>query len=517
MKKVVCGSELQEKILESISLLCGTVKQTLGPKGNNVLIDHSTFSPFITNDGVTIAKNIESEDQVIAAILEIIKEASIKTDEEVGDGTTTTLVLLESLYKQSIQYINNGASPILLKKELDKNLAIILQELQKLKSKASISNLKNIATISAGDEELGQIAYQVMRKVKEKSAITIKEVPNDKISLSFFKGYSCEISLASPYFLIDTNILNFEDAYILLLNASLHNLEYISFILNDIIKNNQKLVIIANDFEEHTVEELVSLSLIENISLCLLKIEDYGMHIYEIMKDIACITGANIIEQGSSITGKDIGYITKIEITKEKIRVDFKTNNQIKKYLAKLKKEMKTINNDLEKDFLIKRISMFSNGTADIKLGAPTKTEGLEKRMRLEDALCALTVSNQGVLPGCGISLLQISNNLHIFNDASKIWQETLKMPFEQILTNAGLNFFDIQTKLEKEKFKFIYNISNDTWEESINSKVIDPYLVVRHSLINANSIAGMLITTTSLIINEYKNNYNKENEYNNW
>ena len=174
MKKVVCGSELQEKILESISLLCGTVKQTLGPKGNNVLIDHSTFSPFITNDGVTIAKNIESEDQVIAAILEIIKEASIKTDEEVGDGTTTTLVLLESLYKQSIQYINNGASPILLKKELDKNLAIILQELQKLKSKASISNLKNIATISAGDEELGQIAYQVMRKVKEKSAITIK-------------------------------------------------------------------------------------------------------------------------------------------------------------------------------------------------------------------------------------------------------------------------------------------------------------------------------------------------------
>lgn len=307
MKKVVCGSELQEKILESISLLCGTVKQTLGPKGNNVLIDHSTFSPFITNDGVTIAKNIESEDQVVAAILEIIKEASIKTDEEVGDGTTTTLVLLESLYKQSIQYINNGASPILLKKELDKNLAIILQELQKLKSKASISNLKNIATISAGDEELGQIAYQVMRKVKEKSAITIKEVPNDKISLSFFKGYSCEISLASPYFLIDTNILNFEDAYILLLNASLHNLEYISFILNDIIKNNQKLVIIANDFEEHTVEELVSLSLIENISLCLLKIEDYGMHIYEIMKDIACITGANIIEQGSSITGKDIG------------------------------------------------------------------------------------------------------------------------------------------------------------------------------------------------------------------
>lgn len=517
MKKIVSGKELQEKILESIHLLCGTVKQTLGPKGNNVLIDHSTYSPFITNDGVTIAKNIESEDETIGTILEIVKEASIKTDEEVGDGTTTTLVLLESLYEQSLEYTEKGASPILLKKELDKTLEIILKELLKLKRKATPEDLKNIAIISAGDEELGNLAYQAVRKVKQKEAITIKEVPENKTSISYLKGYTCEISLASPYFLRDTNTLNYKNTFVLLLNTTLTDLECISFLLNEILKNKQSLVIIANNYDDNVVEELVSLSLTENIPICLLKIEEYGMNMYQIMKDIECITNAAIIEQENFITSKEIGIAENIEITKEKIRIGFKTSEKTKMYLSKLKKETKEMTSDLEKEFYEKRISMFLKGTAEIKLGAPTKTEGLEKRMRLEDALCALSVSDKGILPGSGISLLQIASELNITTDASKIWQKALKMPFEQILKNAGLNFLNIKEQIEKEKYKVIYNISNNTWEESALTKVIDPYLVVMHSLINASSIAGMLLTTTSLIINEYKNNINKENEYSNW
>lgn len=517
MKKIVSGKELQEKILESIHLLCGTVKQTLGPKGNNVLIDHSTYSPFITNDGVTIAKNIESEDETIGTILEIVKEASIKTDEEVGDGTTTTLVLLESIYEQSLEYIKKGASPILLKKELDKTLDIILKELQKLKRKVTPEALKNIASISAGDEELGNLAYQVINKVKQKEAITIKEVLENKTSVSYLKGYTCEISLASPYFLRDTNTLNYKKSFVLLMNTTLTDIECITFLLNDILRTKQSLVIIANNYEENVVEELVSLSLTENIPICLLKIEEYGMNMYQIMKDIECISNATIIEQENIITSKEIGIAENIEITKEKIRIDFKTTEKTKIYLAKLKKETKEMTSDLEKEFYNKRISMFLKGTAEIKLGAPTKTEGLEKRMRLEDALCALSVSDKGILPGSGVSLLQIASELNISTDASRIWKQALKMPFEQILKNAGLNFLSIQEQIEKEKYKFIYNISNNTWEESTHTKVIDPFLVVMNSLINATSIAGMLLTTTSLIINEYKNNINKENEYNNW
>lgn len=517
MKKIVRGKDLQEKILESINIICGTVKETLGPKGNNVLIDHSNYSPFITNDGVTIANNIESEDETIGAILEIIKEASIKTNETVGDGTTTTLCLLESLYTQSIQYIEKGFSPILLKKELDKTLEIILNELQKIKKKANIKDLKNIACISAGDEEIGNLAYQVINKVKQKEAVTIKEISQNKNSITYYKGYTCETTLASPYFLRDTNTLCFKDSYILLINQVFTDLENVSFILNDIIKNNKNLIIIANNFDENIVEELVSLTLTTKANICLLKIEEYGTHVYEIMKDLEQITNAKIIEYETNTNSKDIGLVEKIEITKENIRINFKSTQKIKYHLAKLKKEAKKITNELEKNFYEKRIAMFNKGTAQINLSAPTKTEVLEKRMRLEDALCALSVSHEGILPGCGISLLQISKNLDSTNEVNKIWKKTLRIPFEQIMINAGLNFNDIQNLIEKENYKSIFNISTGTLEDYSHTKVIDPYLVVKHSLINATSIASMLITTTSLIINEYQNNNNKENEYNNW
>lgn len=515
MKKIVRGKNLQEKILESINILCGTVKETIGPKGNNILIDHSNFSPFITNDGVTIAKNIESDDAVVSTILEIIKEASIKTNDVVGDGTTTTLVLLESLYMENLKYINKGESPILLKKELDKVLNIILKELDDLKRKPTDEDLKNIALISASDEELGNIAYQVTRKVKSKDAIIIKEAPLNNTSIRYLKGYSFDITLASPYFLRDSNILNYKNAYVLILNTSFGSLESISFILNDILINKQDLVIIANNFEENAVQELVSLILTTNINICLLKIEDYGMHVYETLKDVECITGASIVEMDDEVTFKDIGVAENIEITNEKITINYKSTLKTKNYLAKLTKQLKDMTSDLDKEFYEKRKAMFSKGTAEIKLGAPTKTEGIEKRMRLEDALCALSVANNGVLTGGGVSLLKIANNLSGSNYAYEIWKKALKNPFLQILKNAGIDFLDIEEKLVKENYTAIYNVALLKWEKNDDTKVIDPYLVVKEALINAVSIAGMLITTTSLIINEYKNN--KESEYSDW
>lgn len=514
MKKVISGKELQEKMLESIHLLCGTVKQTLGPKGNNVIIDHSSFSPFITNDGVTIAKNIESEDECIACILELAKEASIKTDEEAGDGTTTTLVLLESIYEQSIEVIKDGISPIILKKELDKVLKIIINKLQILKRKATLEDLKRIATISANDEELGKLAFKAFQKVKNKEAITIKEITENSTYVTYLKGYICETTLASPHFLRDTNKLNYKDAYVLLMNTPLTSLESISFLLNEILRNKKDLVIIASDFDEQIIEEILSLYLTEDIHVCMLKIEEYGLHVHKIMKDIESITNAKRVENENQITSENIGIAKNIEITQDIIRIDFKMNEQIKKYLSTLKKERKEITGDIEIDFYEKRIAMFSNGTAEIKLGAPTKTERLEKRMRLQDALCALSVSDKGILTGGGVSLLQIVNDLQVTNEATKIWKQALQKPFEQIMNNAGIDSQNIKDKIEKEKYQVIFNVSNDAWEERLKTKVIDPFLVVQHSLVSASSIAGMLLTTTSLIINEYKNSLNKESDY---
>ena len=517
MKKIVSGKELQEKMLESVHLLCDIVKQTLGPKGNNVMIDHSNFSPFITNDGVTIAKNIESEDKTLQAILEIIKEASIKTNEEVGDGTTTTLVLLECLYEKSLEYVNKGVSPMVLKKELDKGLQSVLLELYKKKRKATLEDLKRIACISAGDEELGTLAFQVFQKIKRKEAITITENLENNTYVSYTKGYSCEITVASPYFLRDTNILEYKNAYVLLMNTALTDIEAISFVLNDILSSKKNLVIIANYFEERVVEEVVSLFLTEKLNCCLVKIEEYGSHVYKIMKDLACITNASIIEQERNITSKDLGLTETIVLTKEALRIDFKTNEKTKEYVIKLKKELKEVESELEELFYEKRVAMFLKGTAKIHLSAPTKTECVEKRMRLEDALCALSVSKEGVLLGGGISLFQIANDLKIENENTKIWQETLKMPMRQMLKNAGLDVKNIEQKIKNENFGMVYNISKDIFENSSQTTIIDPFLVIKHALQNANSIAGMLLTTSSLLINEYQNNINKEKEYNNW
>lgn len=517
MKKIVNGKDLQEKILESVHLLCGVVKETLGPKGGNVLIDHSTFSPFITNDGVTIARNIESDDETIGAVLEIVKEASIKTNDEVGDGTTTTLVLLESLYSQCLELVRKGINPIIIKKELDKELEIILKELYKIKRKPSSDDLKNIAVIASGDDELGNLAYQTLKKVKYKDAITLKDVRDNYSTISYLEGYTCSINLVSSYIFKEESVLKYKDAYILVINCILTNIENISFILNDAIKNKKSLIIISNGFSDSIINNLTSISMTEDIIISLITIEEYGLRISEIMKDICCITGAKIVSQEEIISGEDIGLSSSGQITKEDIRFDFSSDKHIKNYLEKLRKEIKLLANDIDKDFLIKRIAMFSNGLAEIRISSPTKTEGTERKMRLEDALCSVDAARLGVLPGCGVSFLKIADNINSESKINDIWKNTLREPFKQIFLNAGLNYEEYNEIIVKNEYQTIYNVSNNVWEDCNKTKVIDSYLVLEQILINATSIAGMLLTTKSLIINEYKNNTNKENEYTTW
>ncbi len=512
MKKVISGEKLQNKVKESIELLCGTVKGTLGPKGNNVIIDHSSFSPFITNDGVTIAKNIESDDEAVGAILEIVKEASIKTNEEVGDGTTSTLVLLENLYKESLEYINGGMNPILLKKELDKTLNRILEHLQKEKLPPTKEKILHIAKIAANDEELGAVAYKAFQKVKNKNAITITETKENKTEVHFKKGYAFASTLASPYFLNDSPKLSFKDAFVLLIKDTLTDIETISFILNDVMKNKKSVVIIARDYEEYVVQEITSLCLNDNLNACLIKTNEYGLQEQAVEKDIETITGAKKIEK--NILNAKLGFVSNIIIEKEKVRIDFTSNEIIKKYIVNLKKESKETKEEFELEFIQKRIAMFTYGIAEILIGAPTKTECQERKMRLEDALCAVSASSSGILIGGGLSLLQMASQIKGTTEATKIWKKALTKPFEQILINAGLDYKRIKEQIEKKEYKVLYNVSKNEWEDSQNTYVIDPLLVVYNSLINASSIAGMLLTTTSLIINEHANNVQKVSDY---
>lgn len=511
MKKVINGNELREKMKEAIDLLCGTVKTTLGPKGNNVIIDHSTFSPFITNDGVTIAENIESEDPIINTILELAKEASIKTNDTVGDGTTTTLVLLESIFNKGLEIIDNGINPLILKRELDLALKNVVSMIEEKARKTKLRELQMIASVSANDEAIGNLISDVYNKVKIKEAINISEGDSEETKVEYIEGYSFDTMLASSYFLKNSDII-YNKPYVLLINDYLESIEQIANVLNFIIKENKTLIIIAKDYSDILINEVVSLYLENDIKIVLFKFPLYGTKQISFCEDINTIIEDKVVNTSNLVQINNLHPIKNIRINKDKTTIGFNSNSYTKKHLKLLKKILN--NNEIEKDYLQKRIAMFENGTAEIIVGAPTKLERREKKMRFDDALCAIDSCKLGVLPGSGLTLLEISERLDISNCGNKILKESLIKPLEQIIINGALEL-SIIDKIKDNNYKVIYNLNIDDFENIDSTRILDSALVVINSLKNACSIASMLLTTSSLVINEYKNNLNKINEYN--
>lgn len=509
MKKVICNKELKDKMKEAINLLCDTVKITLGPKGNNIIIDHSTFTPFITNDGVTIAMNIESDDQVINTILEIAKEASIKTNENVGDGTTTTLVLLQSIFNNGLKQIEECKNPIVLKKELDEHIQYLEKFIKEKSIKPNQKDLYNITTTSSNSKELGKLITDAYLKVKNIDAISINENNTQETKIIYKKGYTFETLIPSQYFFKDKNEININNPYILIINNYLNDIEDISQIINYIIKNNKELLIIAEDYSELFINQILNLYLNENINIYLLKTPEYGKNKIDTLSDLSLITNSKIIEDFSYINETIIGSSKDITITREQTTITFEENKKIKDKINELKKLKNT--NDLDINFINKRISMLQKGLIEISIGAPTQTERREKRMRCEDALCALKSSLNGILPGGGIIFYELSENLIKINESSTILKKALKEPFNQIMYNSGLNSKEIINKIKENNYNIIYDINTNNYEEINKTNVIDSTNVVLNSLLNAISISGMLLTTNSLIINEYKKPTNKE------
>lgn len=514
MKRIVNGQCLQDSMREAVNLLCNTVKSTLGPKGSNVIIDHSSFSPFITNDGVTIAESIESDDEVINVILELAKEASIVTNKTVGDGTTTTLVILQSLFNSCLDLINNGVNPIVLKKELNESLKKILSFLEKEKMPINNELIYNIANIASGDAEIASVVSDVFFKIPYKEAVNIKEIEEPTVSVDYYNGYTVQSVLASPLLLKDQTSLNYSDSIVLIIDDTLSDLESISAVLNEVFNSKKSLVIFANEFSDYVVNDITSYVLNGELNCLLVKISEYAMRLRIIEKDLEIISGARIINNEREINVQDLGYFKNIFVTKDDFRIDFVLNDNISKYVLNIKEELDNINDDYLREFYLKRISMFEKGTAEIKIGGYTKTELREKRMRLDDAICAVYSSTEGVLVGGGITCLKISNLLNSENVVENIWKQSLEIPFKQLMFNSALDFKTIKEKIEKENYNLVYNVSKDSFEECEKTSVIDSYKVVVNSLVNACSIASILITTNSLVINEKINNLNKVSEY---
>lgn len=514
MKKVITGKELYDCEEKAIALLCGTVKKTLGPRGSNAIIDHSLMNPFITNDGVTIARNIESEDERINTILTLAKEASIKTDETVGDGTTTTLVLLESLFKSGLAKIKDGLNPHLLKNELDEALENIIEEIKKESKIPTEENYYNIASIAASNKNIGKLITRMYLKVG--SAIKIEEGKTSETYTKIINGYSFEPLLASPYFFNNTNEIIYKNSLILIMLKEVNEIGEISEIINYTIEKRIPLVILATDYTEEVINEVLSLNLSKITNVTLLKLPEYGLHQMEVLKDLEIISNAKIAKSSDELSLNNLGKCEEIKITKELATINNNLQSKvIKRYINNLKEKISTIDDDFELEFQSNRLSKLTNGIGIIYVGATTTTEAREKKMRFDDAFCALNCAANGIIPGSGLILLKIKENLETKNNGSIILKEALDKPFMQILENVGINPSNIYNKIKASDFNIIYNVFENKFETISKTKVIDPTTVVITSLKNAVSIAGMLLTTTSLIINEQQEsiNYNLNNE----
>ena len=495
MKKVVNGKILKSKMCEAVDLICDAVSSTLGPSGNNVLIS-SDFSPFITNDGVTIAEKIASDDSIINSILEIIKESSLKTNELVGDGTTTTLVLLKSIFYEGLKLIAGGKNAIVLKQELDEWLKIVIDLIDEDKKIPSKKELINIAKTSCNDYFLGEYLTEIFLKVKSKYAIKLDISDKEKTFVKYKKGYSFELDNVSNMYFLNQNVINLKNTYILLVKGYLDDLNLIS----ECINSDKNLVILASDASDLVKEEIISYYLDYKKNIFLFLLPDYPLKKYAILNDLAFLSEANIKNVNEKIYFNDLGFFENVVITKDEIL--FSIDKDVNMYLKKLEKELTDLT-DFDAYFMRERICKLQSCLATIYIGGITKTEIKEKKMRIEDAINALEVASKGVTVGSGIKFLEISKKLNMTQNNMESFNSALENPFRKIMENCGEDYAKWKKVIEDEKYQKIYNLKTKKLEHINDTIVLDPTEVLEVSLKNAVSIASLLLTTNYLVINE--------------
>ena len=501
MKKVVSSSELKNKMVDCVNMLCDAVSSTLGPTGNNVLISNSDSSSFITNDGVTIASNIESDDSCSNAILDIIKEAALKTNELVGDGTTTTLVLLQSIFNQGVDMINNGYNAITLKYELYDSLDNVLKILSSLKRKPTNSDLLSIASVSTNDLEMGKYIYDLYIKMKNRYAIKIMEGYSEDTYYNIKKGYIIDINGISSLFFNNKKSIELNYCDVFVVKGFISSMEQISEIINEGVINNKNIIIFAEDYERHIEEELLAYYLTENIRIIIISISEYGSHRDMIFNDLSILSGCAIKNiEYEKVYYSDCGVFSNILINNGDLIISFDKDRAVK-LRNLITKELSCVNSEYDKEFIMKRLCMINKGIAYLYVGGITKTEIKEKIMRFEDGLCALASAESGVCLGEGVTLMNVSNLIGDVSCGDKIIKNALCIPFNKIIENIGLDPSKIKNEIVNHNYKKVYNYINNTYEES--SSILDPFLVLSTCCKNAVSIASILLTTNYLVVCE--------------
>ena len=519
-KQIIYGEEARKAIERGVNQLADTVKITLGPKGRNVVLDKKYGTPLITNDGVTIAKEIELEDAFENMGAQLIKEVSTKTNDVAGDGTTTATVLAQAMISEGLKNLAAGANPMVMKKGIQKAAAEAVEAVKAVSQPVSGSkDIARVGTISSGDELIGSLISEAMEKVSQNGVITIEESKTAETYSEVVEGMQFDRGYLSPYMVTDPDKMEavIDDALILITDKKISNIQEVLPLLEQIVKAGRKLLIIAEDVEGEALATIVLNKLRGTFTCICVKAPGFGDRRKEMLQDIAILTGGQVIssELGMELKEADIsmlGQAHQVKVTKENtVIVDGAGDSaEIRARAAQIERQIDTTTSDYDREKLQERLAKLSGGVAVIKVGAATETEMKEKKLRIEDALNATRAAvAEGIVAGGGTAYVIASKAAEKLvatlegdeKTGAAIVAKALKAPIMQIAANAGVEGAVIlNTVSANDNVNFGYDAANDSYGDMITLGIVDPTKVCRSALENAASVASMVLTTESLV-----------------
>lgn len=520
-KKIIYGEDARKALLTGINKLADTVKITLGPKGRNVVLDRSFGAPLITNDGVTIAREIELEETAEDMGAQLVKEVATKTNDDAGDGTTTATLLAQALVREGMKNVAAGANPMALKAgirvALDAAVEAIKENSQEVSGNEDIAR---VATVSAGDEEVGRLIAEAMEKVTSDGVITIEESATAETYTEVVEGMQFDRGYITPYMVTNTETMEavMDDAYVLITDKKISTVQEILPLLEQIVQEGKKLVIIAEDIEGEALSTLIVNKLRGTFSVVAVKAPGFGDRRKEMLRDIATLTGGQVISEElglelSDVTVEDLGRAGQVRVQKENTIIvnGAGEKSDIEDRIAQIRNEIELSTSDFDTEKLQERLAKLAGGVAVIRVGAATEVEMREKKLRIEDALAATKAAvEEGVNAGGGVALVDtipaVEKALEALTGDERtgalILKRALEEPVRQIAENAGKEgSVIVHAVMSENKVGYGYDAQKDEFGDMVELGILDPAKVTRSALENAASIASMVLTTESLVV----------------
>ena len=520
-KQIKYGVEARKALEAGVNQLADTVRVTLGPKGRNVVLDKSFGAPLITNDGVTIAKEIELEDPFENMGAQLVKEVATKTNDVAGDGTTTATVLAQAMINEGMKNLAAGANPIVLRKGMKKATEAAVEAIAKMSQPISgRDSIARVASISAADDEVGEMVADAMEKVSKDGVITIEESKTMKTELDLVEGMQFDRGYVSAYMCTDMDKMeaNLDDPYILITDKKISNIQEILPVLEQIVQSGSKLLIVAEDIEGEALTTLIVNKLRGTFTVVGVKAPGYGDRRKEMLKDLAILTGGTVISEELGLELKDttmeqLGRAKSVKVQKENtIIVDGCGNKEeIAARVAQIRAQIAETTSEFDKEKLQERLAKLAGGVAVIRVGAATETEMKEAKLRMEDSLSAARAAvEEGIIAGGGSAYVHVTQEIKSVVDAlegdektgGKIILKALEAPLFHISANAGLEGSVIINKVKESPVGFGFDAYKEEYVDMIKAGILDPAKVTRSALQNATSVASTLLTTESVVAN---------------